>query len=150
MMVDLLSQIQGSSSPLRHSIIPSQGVAKVISSTSIKNIVKIYPSLLDDINMKTYQDTFDSDKKMKPSELLNLMNNGNYIFELQRNQKFQVQKTYITSSEKSLITSGIRDRFILSVVTGRVSVTPEVRVVTHRNILHKTPAILFIGAGLAV
>ena len=42
--------------------------------------------------MKTYQDTFDSDKKMKPSELLNLMNNGNYIFELQRNQKFQVQK----------------------------------------------------------
>ena len=92
MMVDLLSQIQGSSSPLRHSIIPSQGVAKVISSTSIKNIIKIYPSLLDDINMKTYQDTFDSDKKMKPSELLNLMNNGNYIFELQRNQKFQVPK----------------------------------------------------------
>ena len=56
----------------------------------------------------------------------------------------------LTSSEKSLITSGIRDWFILSVVTGRVSVTPEVRVVTHWNIVHKTLAILLIGAGLAV
>ena len=56
----------------------------------------------------------------------------------------------LTSSEKLLITSGIRDWFILSVVTGRVSVTPEVRVVTYRNIVHKTLAILLIGAGLAV
>ena len=65
-------------------------------------------------------------------------------------RSFKCQKTYITSSEKSLITSGIRDWFILSVVTGRVSVTPEVRVVTHSFIVHKTLAIVLIGAGLAV
>ena len=65
-------------------------------------------------------------------------------------RSFKCQKTYITSSEKSLITSGIRDRFILSVVTGRVSVTPEVWVVTHWNIVYKTLAVLLIGAGLAV
>ena len=64
--------------------------------------------------------------------------------------KFSSISIVLTSSEKSLITSGIRDWFILSVVTGRVSVTPEVRVVTHWNIVHMTLAILLIGAGLAV
>ena len=43
------------------------------------NIVKIYPTLFDKINMKTYPDTFDSDNRMKPLELLNLINDENYI-----------------------------------------------------------------------